>query len=271
MALIGSLTSGVSALQTFSKSIETIGDNIANANTTGFKFSRTRNQDSFSQTLNNATTTSSMMQVGSGVDVATNRQNFNQGSLSSTGISTDLGIAGNGFFKVTTADGLKSFYTRDGNFHLDASSNVVDSQGNRLQGDATGGTAGATPIKLTNLSTNPLTSFSIAGDGQISENYADGTSALTQRVTLWNFADPTSLKRSGGNLFSATPAAGISATASIPGTDAGLLKQGALEQSNVDLAQEFSELITAQRSFQAGSRIISVSDSVLEEIVNLKR
>jgi len=271
MALIGSLTSGVSALQTFSKGIETIGDNIANANTTGFKSSRTRNEDSFSQTLKNATTTSSSLQIGSGVTVATNRQNFTQGSLNSTGVATDLGIAGSGFFKMTTPNGLKSFYTRDGNFRLDASSYIVDSQGNRLQGDATGGTGGVTPIRLTNLATNTLVSFSIAGDGQISETYADGTNAQTQQITLWNFADPSSLKKEGANLFSATTAAGISVTAATPGANAGSLKQGALELSNVDLAQEFSELITAQRSFQAGSRIISVSDSVLEEIVNLKR
>jgi flagellar hook protein FlgE len=266
MALIGSLTSGVSALRTFSKSIETIGDNIANANTTGFKSSRTRNEDSFSQTLETASGSSSSLQVGSGVNVATNRQNFTQGSLSSTGVPTDIGIAGNGFFKVKNSATSESFVTRDGNFKLDATGYLVNSQGLRVQG-------AAGDIKLTNAVTNPLQSFSVADDGEITEFYSDSTSATLNTIHLWNFNDPTSLERSSGNLYRETPSAGvINALGDAAGTlGLGATKQGTIEMSNVDLAQEFTDLITAQRSFQAGSRIITVSDSVLQEIVDLKR
>jgi flagellar hook protein FlgE len=266
MALIGSLTSGVSALRTFSKSIETIGDNIANASTTGFKSSRTRNEDSFSQTLKSATQFNSSFQVGSGVNVATNRQNFNQGSLSSTGILTDIGIAGNGFFQVTNSITTEKFLTRDGNFKLDANGYLVTATGLRVQG-------AAGDIQLTNVIANPLQSFSIADNGEITEFYSDSTSAMLNTIHLWNFNDPTSLEKASGNLFRETPSAGVINPAGDPAGSLGLgaTKQGTLELSNVDLAQEFSELITAQRSFQAGSRIISVSDTVLEEIVNLKR
>jgi flagellar hook protein FlgE len=267
MALIGSLTSGVSALSAFSKNIETIGDNIANANTTGFKSSRTRNEDSFSQTLENASGSGSSLQVGSGVNVATNRQKFTQGSLSSTGVATDIGIAGNGFFKVKNAVTNETFLTRDGNFKLDASGFLVNSQGLQVEG-----TAGA-PIQLTNLVTNPLLSFSLADNGQITEFYSDSTSAMNNTINLWNFNDPTSLERVSGNLLRETPSAGvINPLGDAAGTlGLGTTKQGTLELSNVDLAQEFTDLITAQRSFQAGSRIITVSDSVLQEIVDLKR
>jgi len=270
MALIGSLTSGVSALNAFTKSIETIGDNIANANTTGFKSSTTRNQDSFSQTLKSATLTSSALQVGSGVNISTNKQNFNQGSLSSTGIATDIGIAGNGFFKVINPVTHEELLTRSGNFKIDATGYLVDAAGLRVQG-LKGATAG--DIQVTNVSTNPLQSFSISDSGILTEFYSDSTSAATNTINLWNFNDPTGLERAGANNYRATPAAGV---INVLGDQAGTLglgttKQGTLELSNVDLAQEFSDLITAQRSFQAASRIITVSDTVLQEIVDLKR
>lgn len=298
MSLIASLTSGVSALRTFSSSMSTIGDNIANSNTTGFKASRTRNEDSFSQTLRASTDQTSTVQIGSGVSVSTIRQNFTQGSLTTTGVPTDFGIAGGGFFRVTAAPtdptaasdpAAEKFYTRDGNFRADANGFLVNPQGHRVQG-VLATEAIVVPIAATSqdvklgatlpAATDPdakLQSFSVGTDGKITEFYSDGTSnegdAAQQSLILWTFKDNTSLERASGNLYK-TPkstlfvqAAGLQA-----GTGgAGQLKQGTLELSNVDLAQEFSDLILAQRSFQAGSRIISVSDSVLEEVVNLKR
>ena len=270
MALIGSLTSGVSALGAFTKNIDTIGDNIANASTTAFKSSSTRLEDSFSETLRSASGSISSLQVGSGVEISTNRQNMGQGSLSSTGVSTDLGIAGNGFFQVKNAVTAETLYTRDGNFKIDTTGYLVDAKGNRIQGTCV---AGGTDIKVTNLSTNPLTSISIGKDGAVTEFYSDSTSKVTNTINLWNFNDPSALLRTGGNNYSATPSAGVVNVAGDPAGSLGLgtLNQGSLELSNVDLAQQFSDLITAQRSFQAASRIITVSDSVLQEIVDLKR
>src|SRR6185436_16353107 len=102
MALIGTLTSGVSALRTFSKGLEVIGSNIANVNTTAYKSSSTSFKDTFSNTLRAASAASgdSAVQIGTGVQVGGITTNFSQGSLSSTGRSTDLGISGNGYFAV---------------------------------------------------------------------------------------------------------------------------------------------------------------------------
>lgn len=278
--------------------MSTIGDNIANSNTTGFKASRARNEDSFSQTLKSSTDQVSAMQVGSGVSVSTIRQNFTQGSLTTTGVPTDFGLAGGGFFRVVTppttstaysAATAEKFYTRDGNFRSDANGFLVNAQGNRVQG-VLATEALVVPIAATSKdvklgATLPagtdvnakLQSFSVGGDGKITEFYSDGTSnegdAAQQSLVVWTFKDNTSLERAAGNLFKSPKSTlFVQANGLQAGTGgAGQVKQGTLELSNVDLAQEFSDLILAQRSFQAGSRIISVSDSVLEEVVNLKR
>ncbi len=298
MSLIASLTSGVSALKTFSSAMSTIGDNIANSNTTGFKASKARTEDSFSQTLRASTDRNSTIQVGSGVSIATIRQNFTQGSLTTTGVSTDFGLAGGGFFRVVAAPtdptaasdpAAEKFYTRDGNFRADANRFLVNPQGHRVQGVLTSAASvvpiaatavdvklGATKPATTNINAN-LQSFSVGADGKITEFYSDGTSnegdAAQQSLILWTFKDNTSLERATGNLYK-TPKSTLFVQENGLQADtggAGQVKQGTLELSNVDLAQEFSDLILAQRSFQAGSRIISVSDSVLEEVVNLKR
>ena len=96
MALIGTLTSGVSALRTFSKGLEVIGANIANVNTTAYKSSSTSYKDTFSNTLRAASATDSATQIGTGVQIGGIMTNFTQGSLTSTGKGTDLGVSGNG-------------------------------------------------------------------------------------------------------------------------------------------------------------------------------
>jgi flagellar hook protein FlgE len=111
-------------------------------------------------------------------------------------------------------------------------------------------------------------SFSVGKDGKI-KTYTKGVEGDGGTITLVTFANPNGLKREGANLFSdIAKAAGEDTTGS---TVKGDIIQGTLELSNVDLTQEFSDLIVAQRAFQANSRVITVSDSVLEEIVNLKR
>lgn len=289
MSINASLNSGISALRTFGTTISTIGDNIANSNTTGFKASRARNEDGFSQTLMAADGQRSSMQVGSGVSLSSVRQNFTQGSLTTTGVPTDLGLAGNGFFKVTNALTNKDSYTRDGSFRVDTNSYLVTPQGLQLQGVLTTEAAVdpivavSTGIKLgatLPAATDPLAklqSYAIGNDGKITEFYSDGTSndgdAGQKSVILFNFKDPSALVRASGNLYEPpVDSLFVSVTGAQPGAGGvGQIKQGTLELSNVDLAQEFSELIIAQRSFQAGSRIISVTDSLMEEVVNLKR
>ncbi len=288
MALIGTLTSGVSALRTFSKGLEIIGNNIANINTTGYKTSQANFTDSFSNTIRGSAPSSGAassmpgVQIGSGVQLSGVTTNFAQGSLAATGTTTDVGIAGRGFFMVQDATSGATFATRDGSFRLDSQGFLVTQGGMRVQGQ-TGGSVGVAPLALGDIRVgqNPpagteLQSLSIDRQGNLIEFYSDGTSATTNRIQLQNFNDTSVLMREGSNLFSgleaAGPIGGLLAGNNNPGEGGiGTLQSGALESSNVDLTTQFSDLITTQRSFQAGSRLITVSDSILEDIVNLKR
>jgi len=286
MALIGTLTSGVSALRTFSKGLEVIGNNIANLNTTSYKASNASFTDSFSNTLRSSApsngTVSSMpgLQIGTGVQLTSITTNFSQGALQTTGVTTDLGISGSGFFIVKDATNNAQFATRDGSFRIDDNGYLVTQAGMRVQG-LTGAnpptTVGDIQIGQNLPVGAQLQSISIDRNGNVNEFFSDGTSASFNRLQLQNFNDTSALMRDGNNLYSALDAAGpvgggILAGSNNPSEDGlGSIQAGVLESSNVDLTAQFSELITTQRSFQAGSRLITVSDTVLEDIVNLKR
>ena len=282
MSLIGTLTSGVSALRSFSKGLEVIGNNIANINTTGYKSSSATFADSFSNTLrasapsSGTTSSQSAIQVGTGVQLSSIQTNFNQGALNSTGNITDLGISGKGFFIVKDAGTGTQFATRDGQFRVDDNGYLVTAGGLRVQGKV--GVAIADIQIGTSLPVGAqLSSVSFDTAGHLIESYSDGTSATTAQIQLQNFSDDSALMREGSNLFSGLGAAGplgggILAGSNDPNSNGlGSIQSGTLESSNVDLTDQFSQLITTQRSFQAGSRLITVSDSVLEDIVNLKR
>lgn len=279
MALLNSFNSGVSAVKTFSKSLEVIGDNIANVNTTGFKGSRVTNQDSFSETLNRSAPANgdipgaNTMQIGQGTSVASVSQRFTQGVLSTTGGPADLGISGKGFFKVQDPETQNFYYTRAGDFRLDDIGNLLTNDGMNVM-------MGAGPIVIPpTQGTNPLQSYKIDKNGEIAAYYANGTAATPiGQIFLTSFANPNALERISGNLLTnpggeagGEGAAGATEATAANATLFGDIIQGTLELSNVDLTQQFSDLIVAQRAFQAGSRVITVSDSVMEEIVNLKR
>jgi len=199
-------------------------------------------------------------------------------------VNTDLGISGNGYFRVVNPVGGQEFVTRAGAFRIDDTGFLVTQQGYRVLG-LTGGVAGTPPatlgpIKLATLAATDPQRKEIAIDrtGNLVEFYADGTSVTTNRVLLQNFADPSSLTREADNLFSGMLTAGpiggdtMTAANNAPGGNGlGSIEAGALELSNVDLTEEFANMITTQRSFQASSRLVTVSDSVLEDVVNLKR
>jgi flagellar hook protein FlgE len=289
MALIGTLTSGVSALRTFGKGLEVIGNNIANINTTGYKSSSASFAESFSNTLrgsapsNGTVSSQSSMQVGTGVQIAGIATNFSQGALASTGNITDLGISGNGFFIVKDTGSGTQFASRDGAFRFDDRGYLITQGGLRVQGQ-TGGNATSAPATLSDIRVGlslptgaELQSVSFDKGGNLVEFFSDGSSYATNRIQLQNFNDTSALMRAGNNLYTGLDAAGpigggILAGGNDPGTSGlGSVQSGVLEQSNVDLTAQFSELITTQRSFQAGSRLITVSDSVLEDVVNLKR
>lgn len=275
--------SGVSALRTFEKGLEVIGNNIANVNTTGFKGSSVQYADSFSNILQHSSSnglgSTNAIAIGTGVGVAGISTNFAQGQLSSTGNGTDLGISGNGFFTVKSPSDSTTYVTRAGNFSWNSSGYLTTLSGERVQGVTGAGTVG--DIKLgTPPAGTELQSVSIDKSGNVIEFYSDGSSANTNQILLQSFSNPSALVKEGNNLYSGMAAAGpttgsiaLSASgANAPGSNGlGSIQAGSLELANVDLTEEFSNLITAQRSFQAGSRLITVSDTVLDDIVNLKQ
>jgi flagellar hook protein FlgE len=283
--MLRSLQSGVSGLEQFQGQLDVIGNNIANANTVGFKSARAEFADTFSDTLQSAGSASGggsappAIQVGSGVTTAAVRNLYGQGAPTATGIQSDLEVLGNGFFIVSDPQSGFQYATRAGDFRVDDQGYLVTTGGLRVQGfndtglssrgdlriDATGRPATADPAAS-------LVSFNVDGGGKINVRLSDGTSFVRGQVLLQNFSDPQSLTKQGNNLYANLSAAGPLPATAAPGTSGlGDIQSGALELSNVDLANEFANLITAQRGFQANARVITTSDEVLQELVNLKR
>ncbi|MGA4578870.1 flagellar hook-basal body protein [Limisphaera sp. VF-2] len=289
--MLRSLNSGVSALQQFQERMDVIGNNIANVNTTGFKSARVDFADAFSQTIGN--TGGSVLQIGTGVATSAIRNQFTQGAIARTGVPTDLAISGPGFFVVRDPNSNAQYLTRDGAFQLDASGYLVTSSGLRLQGyadkdlkergdliiDPTGapessneGQEGNGDSSESKNQVRGVASFTIDTQGYIRVRLTDGTEFVRGQVLLQNVQNPHALAKEGQNLYSNITAAGPLAQPQPPGSSGlGTVISGALELSNVDLAQEFSTLITTQRAFQAGARVITTSDDILAEVVNLKR
>ncbi|AQS56883.1 flagellar basal body rod protein FlgG [Novibacillus thermophilus] len=274
--MLRSLYSGVSGLRSFQTKLDVIGDNIANVNTVGFKGSRVMFQDVLSQTVAGATGPAddrggtNPRQIGLGTTIGSIDVLHTPGSWMTTNVPTDLAIEGEGFFVVT--DGNQNYLTRAGNFYIDANRNLVTSGGLRVVG-----TNGNT-IQLGDPDID-IESFEIGRDGTITVTLANGAT-LNPQIALVKLDNPAGLQKVGNSLYSPTPNADSDITdsdsilenLSTPGEDGtGQLITGVLEMSNVDLAAEFTEMIVAQRAFQANSRIITTSDEVLQELVNLKR
>jgi flagellar hook protein FlgE len=274
--MLRSLNSGVSAMQQFQQSMDVIGNNIANVNTTGFKSARLDFSDALSQTLGRSGS-GGAMQVGTGVGTETITNQFVQGAISQTGTNTDLAVSGSGFFVVRDPVGGGDYATRAGDFHIDSSGYLVTSNGLRVQGYSDAGLTARGDIQINNTgapggSAAGVESFSFDKLGVVTVRLSDGTDFVRGQVLLQNFQSPQALMKEGNNLFSGIANAGPLSQVETPGTNGlGYLMPSSLELSNVDLANEFATLITTQRAFQASARIISTSDEVLLELVNLKR
>ena len=291
--MLRSLFTGISGLRAHQMMMDVTGNNIANVNTTGFKGSQVTFQDTFSQLLEGAAAPQNAnqggtnpSQVGLGVRVAGMSTNYGQGSTQVTGRNTDLSINGEGFFVVNA--GGEQMYTRAGSFNFDREGTLVTPEGNPVQGwqanpqgdlDGAGAAGSMGTISLT-AATGPneaLTAFRIGSDGVITGVFkADGANgAVTQRtvgqVAVATFTNNGGLEKAGSSNYRESVNSGA-VTINTPGQGAnGTLSAGALEMSNVDLAQEFTNLIISQRGFQANSRVITTSDELLQELVNLKR
>ena len=289
--MLRALSSGVSGIQQFQNRLDVIGNNIANSNTIAFKAARTDFADAFSQTLQVSSASSSGsgqagMQVGSGVITSSVKNIFTQGALNRTGVGTDLAIDGDGFFVVRDPVSLVEYVTRAGDFRLDSNNYIITNKGHRVQGFNTPDQSATGPrgdIQINALlspsTTSPtatMTTFSISRGGNVSVHMSDGTEFSRAQILMQRFSDPQALLKEGDNLFSgiaaAGPLGGTTPTAGAPGSNGlGSIESSALELSNVDLANEFANLIAPQRGFQASARIITTSDEILQELVNLKR
>ncbi len=273
--MLRSLYSGVSGMRGFQTKLDVIGNNIANVNTVGFKGSRVMFKDILSQTVSGVTAPNenesggvNAKQIGLGVALSSIDTVHTPGSAMTTNVPTDLRIDGDGFFVVSAGEET-NYLTRAGNFTVDANRNLVNADG--LQVLDSEGAAIIIPEEVT--------AFSIANDGNIIAVQADGTSApIEVRIAVAKVANPSGLEKIGGNLYRVTPNANPGGTLDVAGaiandaaTGTGAIVSGQLEMSNVDLTAEFTEMIVAQRGFQANSRIITTSDEILQEVVNLKR
>ena len=290
--MLRSLFSAISGLQNFQQRLDVIGNNVANVNTTAFKSSRVDLADSFSQTLrassasNGGSSGIPGLQIGTGVLSTAVKNLYTQGALARTGLGTDLAIAGNGFFVVRDTVSNVEMVSRAGDFRVDDTGYLVSNNGMRIQGwaESTLSTGAYGDIKIDTTgkpaTSDPLatmTSFAIDDQGRVNVNLSDGTQFVRGQILLQNFTDPQGLLKEGNNLYSGIGSAGplggaATPTPGAPGTNGlGKIYSGALELSNVDLASEFTNLITTQRAYQANARIITTSDEMLQELVNLKR
>lgn len=268
--MLRSLNSGVSGLRAFQTKLDVIGNNIANVNTVGFKKGRVVFEDIFSQTIKGAngptqtTGGTNPIQVGLGTRVGSIDTSFTPGSPTTTNIGTDLYIDGEGFFVVQNAAG-ENFLTRAGNFTVDSNKQLVNQNGMMVLNNSNP----ATPITIP----NKYISFSVDANGSIIGVNADGTSEDSGiKIGTVAVDNPSGLMKAGGSLYSLTPNADQNPIQTLLTNGSnGQIISGQLEMSNVDLSEELTDMITAQRGFQANAKIITVSDSVLEELVNLKR
>jgi flagellar basal-body rod protein FlgG len=254
---------GMKAQQTM---VDMIANNIANVNTAGFKKSQASFEDLFYVTLQvpglargaNDSPVPIGTQIGSGTRLNGTTKVFTTGTLEITERNLDVAIDGEGFFEVLLPDG-SSGYTRDGGFHLNADGKLVTAAGNILIPEIT------VPNDLLELSIDP--------EGRVSGRTAGSpdTATLFGQINTHRFVNPSGMLAVGSNVGRPTEASGQPIT-NTPGTNGlGLLKQGFVERSNVQIVNELVNLIVAQRAYEVNSRAIQASDQMLSTATNLSR
>jgi flagellar hook protein FlgE len=270
-----SMDSGVSALDQFQQELNVIGNNIANVDTAGFKSADVEFANALSQTVGSNAV--GAMQVGTGVTTSEITNQFTQGAINTTGVQTNMAINGNGFFLVKDPTSGQTYVTRDGDFGVDTNGYLVTSTGMRVQGYTDSGHGTIGDIQISNAGapggdTAAVQSYNFDSSGNLNILLADGTQYTSGQVLLQNFTTPTQLLSVGNNLYSGLSNAGPLAAALAPGSNGlGNLVTGSLEMSNVDLAVQLTALITTQRAYEANTKVITTSDEILQDLVNLKR
>lgn len=281
--MLRSMYSGISGMKANQTKMDVVGNNVANVGTTAYKKTSTRFSDALYQDSIFASAPSATLggvnpgQIGIGTKVSGIFKNMLQGAIQPTGRPSDLAIDGDGFFTVEIGPNQKA-YTRDGSFSIDMNGNLVTTEGYKVLG------SDDKPISIPKEVTvdgkpKKVISFNFSKDGKLSYLLEDGTKSpeigqngnvingTQQTLQIAVFQNPEGLEQLGGNLYSETANSGTP----IQNAVYGKINQGAIEMSNVDLSEEFTEMIVTTRAFQASSKLITTSDELLQEIVNLKR
>ncbi len=260
--MLRSLYSSASGMQSQQLNLDTISNNLANVNTTGFKKSKIEFQDLLYQTYRPAGADQgggnllpTGLQVGHGSRVVATSKIFTTGEFTATGAQLDVAIQGDGFFEVQLPDGTRA-YTRDGALKRASDGRVVTSDGLVVQG-------GFQPIPA------GTTDISISPNGDVETRGANGTQ--TFKVTLVRFANPAGLDSIGRNLYKETGGSGTPENGNAGENGFGTLQQGYLEMSNVKVVEEMVNLIVAQRAYEVNAKSVQAADEMMQLSNNLRR
>ena len=260
--MIRSLFIAKTGLEAQQTNLDVISNNLANVSTNGFKKSRAVFEDLLYQNVRQPGAQSSQqtnlpsgLQIGTGVATVATERLHTQGNPQQTSNSKDLMVNGNGFFQVSLPDGTAA-YTRDGSFQTDANGQMVTSSGFLIQ----------PPITIP----PNATSITVGRDGTVSVT-AGGTTASQQvgSIQLSSFVNPAGLESKGENLYVETTASGTP-NANTPGTNGtGVIMQGYVETSNVNVVEEMVNMIQTQRAYEINSKAITTSDQMLQKLAQL--
>jgi flagellar basal-body rod protein FlgG len=263
--MVRALYSAASGMRAQEINLDNIANNLANANTVGYKSRRAQFQDLMYQSLlqpgaaaGQQTVVPAGLQLGLGTRPSSNEILFTQGAFSQTENPLDLVIQGRGFFQVRQPSGELA-YTRAGQFQLDKDGNIVTSNGNALEPQIT------IPADAQQVT--------IATDGTVTYTLPNqAASQQAGQIQLANFQNPAGMNSLGNGMYAPTDASG-DATVGTPGGQEGMgsLMQGYVEQSNVSIVDEFVNLIQAQRGYEANSKVVSAADSMYQQVNQLNR
>ena len=262
-SMIRALNTAAAGMAAQEAHVNTISNNISNANTTGFKRGRVEFEDLLYQTTQEAGSRSSETslysvgtQVGTGAKVSATRKVFDQGNPQITNRPFDFMVNGDGFFGIILPNEEMRF-TRDGSFNLDAQGNLVNKQGYRV---FPGFTFPANTMSIT-----------VSEDGRIDAFVRGQTEAISiGSLPIFTFMNEVGLKSSGGNLYQSTLASGEPFQHVAGTNNAGSIMQGALEASNVQIMIEMTDMIRAQRAFDMNSKVMGVADQMLQTVNNIR-
>src|SRR5579871_1969861 len=244
--------------------VQVISNNIANMRTTGYKRQRSEFQDLMyehvsrigSQTSTQGNILPVGIDLGGGVKTVGTPRLMTQGTMTQTGGTLDVGIRGEGFFKIQMPDGTFA-YTRDGSFQMDAQGRIVTVQGNLVMPGVT------IPPNSTGLTINAQGQVSVTPQGTT-------TPTILGQLTMTRFINQAGLVSIGDNMFTESPASGTPQDGLAATDGMGDLQQGNLEQSNVEAVSEMTDLIAAQRAYEMNSKVIAAADQMLSTTSQMK-